>query len=67
MARKINVSGGLTLALMAILVAGCGDSKPASSDSGAKRLVIAAIPKSTGGEFWETVEVAPATPPSSWT
>lgn len=43
---------------------GCSDgeksangSKDANgSNDGSKKLVIAAIPKSTGGEFWETVE-----------
>lgn len=49
--------------LMLFLVAtlGCGNEKKAASNSeaaggGDKKLVIAAIPKSTGGEFWETVE-----------
>ena len=47
--------------LMLFLVAtiGCSDEKVADSkngDAGEKKLVIAAIPKSTGGEFWETVE-----------
>ena len=48
------------LFLFLLGVIGCsGDEKaPAKNDgaNGEKRLVIAAIPKSTGGEFWETVE-----------
>ena len=37
---------------------GCRKGPDGSADldaSGGKKLMIAAIPKSTGGEFWETV------------
>lgn len=57
------------VAALAIVIGGCGKSadKPAagnaapagsaSAESGDKALTLAVIPKSTGGEFWETVEV----------
>jgi ribose transport system substrate-binding protein len=54
----------LTLSVALILstgLLGCDSSSSkakngAKSEDGSKKLVIAAIPKSTGGEFWETVE-----------
>ena len=46
----------LTLSLLAGLV-GCSSSDDSSSESsGSDKIVIAAIPKATGGDFWETVE-----------
>ena len=48
--------------LFLVATIGCNDEEKATSNSdsagggGDKKLVIAAIPKSTGGEFWETVE-----------
>ncbi len=61
MCNQKFVLGGLVL--LSVVVAGCSDSNPeisssdenpASRDSSA--FSIAVIPKSTGGEFWETVE-----------
>ena len=53
----------LAFSVMAVMVAGaigCNKSDSSAtgngSADGAKKLVIAAIPKSIGGEFWETVE-----------
>ncbi len=56
-------------------LAGCGHkvdtAEPAAQNSAGgasaekKTLTLAVIPKSTGGEFWETVEVGAATPPRS--
>lgn len=47
----------LALGLLCLGLAGCDDkSTPAGGDSAATtQLTIAVIPKSTGGEFWETV------------
>jgi ribose transport system substrate-binding protein len=50
------------LLLFLFSLTGCTENKVASkgedseAGGGDKKLVIAAIPKSTGGEFWETVE-----------
>lgn len=48
------------LALAMVLVWGCRPAEESgqkrSGSTPAKRLVIATIPKSTGGEFWKTVE-----------
>ncbi|MEM9410492.1 MAG: substrate-binding domain-containing protein [Planctomycetota bacterium] len=53
----------LSLAIAAFLLTGCPDSGSntpgegdSASSSDAKKMSIAVIPKSTGGEFWETVE-----------
>ncbi len=41
-----------------VLIAGCSPSKDGASESSSSdRTTIAAIPKATGGDFWETVEV----------
>ncbi len=47
------------LALLMVSQFGCkksSDSSAQQDSNGDKKLIIAAIPKSTGGEFWETVE-----------
>jgi len=45
------------IALSAIaFLQGCSSSSDDSSDSSSDRPVVAAIPKATGGDFWETVE-----------
>ena len=44
----------LVLTAMTLVCAGCG--RPAPSPTGDDALVLGIIPKSTGGEFWETVE-----------
>ena len=59
--KRLSRTNIFALMLLATLI-GCNKGeKAAKSDGGAdsgsdKKLVIAAIPKSTGGEFWETVE-----------
>lgn len=60
--RHLASNASLAIATLFLLVSlgstGCtpdGDSANGESSS-SDRLVIAAIPKSTGGEFWETVE-----------
>lgn len=48
----------LPLLSIAILITACSPSKESgSADANDNRTVIAAIPKATGGDFWETVEV----------
>lgn len=48
----------LSLLALAILFYGCSPAEDSGSDSTeSDRLTIAAIPKATGGDFWETVEV----------
>ena len=46
-----------SLLTLAILFFGCAPTGDSGSDStGSDRITIAAIPKATGGDFWETVE-----------
>ncbi len=47
-------SYGLSLALIGLAAVGCG--KPEAPVPTAESVTLAVIPKSTGGEFWETVE-----------
>ncbi|MHC4404619.1 MAG: substrate-binding domain-containing protein, partial [Planctomycetota bacterium] len=53
--RRVFVAtlGGLCM----LSFSGCGEPESgAPSQDGPKKLVVAVIPKSTGAEFWETVE-----------
>jgi ribose transport system substrate-binding protein len=46
------------LVLTGIVLTGCGHSADGTkTDGGKDAITLAVIPKSTGGEFWETVEV----------
>lgn len=60
MTRYFRTGLGGMLAILLLLGIGCSPSKPTGEkqnvDHGKSRLRIAAIPKSNGGEFWETVE-----------
>lgn len=42
---------------MFLLVSGCGGGSSGGPAAGEDRLTIGVIPKSTGGEYWETVEI----------
>ena len=54
--NKRSLISTLSLSLLAGLIA-CSSSNDSKTEStGSDRLVIAAIPKATGGDFWETVE-----------
>jgi ribose transport system substrate-binding protein len=57
---SIQILVVVAMALCSGTLAGCGksaDEAPANSTAdGGKSLTLAVIPKSTGGEFWETVE-----------
>jgi ribose transport system substrate-binding protein len=60
---RIGIPAAL-LAAVGLAVFGCGSNGPDSDGSGpaaggragVEKLTVAVIPKSTGGEFWETVE-----------
>jgi len=52
---KLFVNALICTAL-ALSLAGCGECRTPQSQE-AKQVSLACIPKSTGGEFWETVEV----------
>ena len=54
-------TASIFVACLAILFLGCTSSSPdsvgdKSNDPSEKRMTVAVVPKSTGGEFWETVE-----------
>lgn len=54
--KNRSLVSALILSLLACLL-GCSSSDDSASDSPkSRKTVIAAIPKSTGGDFWETVE-----------
>ena len=46
----------LTVVSAGLLLVGCGKSPSSAPGGGADGLTLGVIPKSTGGEFWETVE-----------
>ena len=59
----MNRSSLVSLTVVALLVVSVFGCKPDAANNAGKagkhakkKLVIAAIPKATGGEFWETVE-----------
>ena len=69
MRTAFSVWSAALVAMWALVLGGCGSSgdRPAAggaaasgnaaAESGDKAFTLAMIPKSTGGEFWETVEV----------
>lgn len=49
----------LSIAIAGLLITGCGKKsapEPGAESAGGKSVTLGVIPKSTGGEFWETVE-----------
>ena len=60
--KECDMKYGFTIIcslLSCLLVTGCGQKKSSDEASSEKSsITIGAIPKSTGGEFWETVENA---------
>jgi ribose transport system substrate-binding protein len=64
MSKAYKVCKAASFLFLVVALGGCGSSgdKPAAADNAAaesddKAITLAMIPKSTGGEFWETVEV----------
>ena len=61
--KRFSLVAVSVLGLMVAIIAGCSTEKKdavnrtgSSAGEGDQPMVIAAIPKCTGGEFWETVE-----------
>jgi ribose transport system substrate-binding protein len=60
MVATVRAIAAIILAGMPLSLVGCRSSEPTASQEKSnrnKKLVIAVIPKSTGGEFWKTVEM----------
>ncbi len=60
MVATVRAIAAVILAGMLLSLVGCRSSEPTASQEKSnrnKKLVIAVIPKSTGGEFWKTVEM----------
>ena len=55
--KKSSLLTFISALSLLVLIAGCSPSKDGGSESSSSdRTTIAAIPKATGGDFWETVE-----------